>query len=346
MKTATKFNFKTFSVFVLSVLLCFTLAFSAACNNKSSSSSSSSTEETVVNPTDTQLVSNGDFEFSTFAKDTKFPVSSSISWSLSRDSKNSSSAISSDGNSGIIDTGAESEKYEEAAKKAKLPKDGETYYNPKTLYDYNLKESQEYFVFDKEEKNSNEDKLTMKGSKVLMLSNVTAKDDTPNEFTGTAQKFTSTSSLSLGQNEYARLSVWVKTKNLRFRYNQTGVGAYIALQNTVSSSCDPFVIKGINTEKDGVSQWVKYTIYLRSSDFATSSYKVTLGLGFGNKELREEYRKKFYGKELDVLFEEYNEKEGISYGHTSNFLLVKIPSESSLHGQIKKVVYTKENAAD
>lgn len=289
MKTATKFNFKTFSVFVLSVLLCFTLAFSAACNNKSSSSSSSSAEETVVNPTDTQLVSNGDFEFSTFAKDTKFPVSSSISWSLSRDSKNSSSAISSDGNSGIIDTGAESEKYEEAAKKAKLPKDGETYYNPKTLYDYNLKESQEYFVFDKEEKNSNEDKLTMKGSKVLMISNVTAKDDTPNEFTGTAQKFTSTSSLSLGKNEYARLSVWVKTKNLRFRYNQTGVGAYIAVQNTVSSSCDPFVIKGINTEKDGVSQWVKYTIYLRSSDFATSSYKVTLGLGFGNKELREEY---------------------------------------------------------
>ena len=65
-----------------------------------------------------------------------------------------------------------------------------------------------------------------------------------------------------------------------------------------------------------------------------------------SKELREEYRKKFYGKELDVLFEEYNEKEGISYGHTSNFLLVKIPSESSLHGQIKKVVYTKENAAD
>lgn len=65
-----------------------------------------------------------------------------------------------------------------------------------------------------------------------------------------------------------------------------------------------------------------------------------------SKELREEYRKKFYGKELDVLFEECNEKEGVSYGHTSNFLLIKVPSESSLHGQIKKVIYTKENAAD
>ena len=339
MKTATKFNFKTFSVFVLSVLLCFTLAFSAACNNQSSSSSSSA-EETVVNPTDTQLVSNGDFEFSTFATDTKFPVSSSISWSLSRDSKNSSSAISSDGNSGIIDTKAEADKYEEAAKKAKLPKDGENYYNPGTLYDYNIKEESEYFVFDKETKNSNEDKLPMKGSKVLMISNITAKDDTPDEFTGTAQKFTSTSSLSLGKNEYARLSVWVKTKNLRFRYNQTGVGAYIAVQNTVSSSCDPFVIKGINTEKNGVSQWVKYTIYLRSSDFATSSFKVTLGLGFGNRELREEY------VEGHAFFDDVN-FEKIEYAdYIAGVNATAVENKFNLYEQNSDKTYSKVPADD
>lgn len=339
MKTATKFNFKTFSVFVLSVLLCFTLAFSAACNNQSSSSSSSA-EETVVNPTDTQLVSNGDFEFSTFATDTRFPVSSSISWSLSRDSKNSSSAISSDGNSGIIDTKAEADKYEEAAKKAKLPKDGENYYNPGTLYDYNIKEESEYFVFDKETKNSNEDKLPMKGSKVLMISNITAKDDTPDEFTGTAQKFTSTSSLSLGKNEYARLSVWVKTKNLRFRYNQTGVGAYIAVQNTVSSSCDPFVIKGINTEKNGVSQWVKYTIYLRSSDFATSSFKVTLGLGFGNRELREEY------VEGHAFFDDVN-FEKIEYAdYIAGVNATAVENKFNLYEQNSDKTYSKVPADD
>lgn len=65
-----------------------------------------------------------------------------------------------------------------------------------------------------------------------------------------------------------------------------------------------------------------------------------------SKELREEYREQFYGKELDVLFEEYDAKAGLSYGHTSNFLLVKVPSKSSLHGQIKRIVYSKENAAD
>lgn len=65
-----------------------------------------------------------------------------------------------------------------------------------------------------------------------------------------------------------------------------------------------------------------------------------------SKKLREDYKEKFYGKELDVLFEEYDEKKGISYGHTSNFLLVKVTSKSNLHGQVKKVAYTKENAAD
>ena len=65
-----------------------------------------------------------------------------------------------------------------------------------------------------------------------------------------------------------------------------------------------------------------------------------------SKFLREEYRQKFYGKEMEVLFEEYDESNHISYGHTSNFLLVKKPSEHSLKGQIVKIVYSKENAAD
>ena len=180
----------------------------------------------------------------------------------------------------------------------------------------------------------------MKGSKVLMISNITAKDDTPDEFTGTAQKFTSTSSLSLGKNEYARLSVWVKTQNLRFRYNQTGVGAYIAVQNTVSSSCDPFVIKGINTEKNGVSQWVKYTIYLRSSDFATSSFKVTLGLGFGNRELREEY------VEGHAFFDDVN-FEKIEYAdYIAGVNATAVENKFNLYEQNSDKTYSKVPADD
>lgn len=44
-----------------------------------------------------------------------------------------------------------------------------------------------------------------------------------------------------------------------------------------------------------------------------------------SKELEINYFKKFIGKELEVLIE--TSKEGFSYGHTSNYLNVKIPSE-------------------
>lgn len=65
-----------------------------------------------------------------------------------------------------------------------------------------------------------------------------------------------------------------------------------------------------------------------------------------SKELREEYRKLFYGKEIEVLMEDYDAKTKTCYGHTSNFLLVKIPSDTDLHDKIVKVIYSKENAAD
>ncbi|MCQ2772740.1 MAG: tRNA (N(6)-L-threonylcarbamoyladenosine(37)-C(2))-methylthiotransferase MtaB [Bacilli bacterium] len=65
-----------------------------------------------------------------------------------------------------------------------------------------------------------------------------------------------------------------------------------------------------------------------------------------SKELREEYEKQFYGQELTVLFEDYNEKEGLAYGHTANYLLVKVPSNHSKHGEIERVLYNDKTKAD
>lgn len=65
-----------------------------------------------------------------------------------------------------------------------------------------------------------------------------------------------------------------------------------------------------------------------------------------SKELRQEYESRFYGKSLSILFEDFNAKESLAYGHSGNYLLVKIPSSRSLHGEIRDVVYTKEIAAD
>ena len=60
-----------------------------------------------------------------------------------------------------------------------------------------------------------------------------------------------------------------------------------------------------------------------------------------SKELEINYMKKFINKRLDVLIEEY--KDGYSYGHTSNFIYVKIKGEykhnESVNVKLKKVEY-------
>lgn len=54
-----------------------------------------------------------------------------------------------------------------------------------------------------------------------------------------------------------------------------------------------------------------------------------------SKELEINYMKKFIGSEVEVLVEEY--KDGYSYGHTGNYLYVKINKELP-HNEIVKVV--------
>lgn len=63
-------------------------------------------------------------------------------------------------------------------------------------------------------------------------------------------------------------------------------------------------------------------------------------------ELRENYKKRFFGLKMPVLFEEYDSKTGYAYGHTSNYLLVKVKSDSPLHGEMRFVTYNNETASD
>lgn len=54
-----------------------------------------------------------------------------------------------------------------------------------------------------------------------------------------------------------------------------------------------------------------------------------------SKELEEDYMKKYLGKEVEVLIEEY--KDGYSYGHTGNYLYVKIEGKYP-HNEFAKVI--------
>ena len=60
-----------------------------------------------------------------------------------------------------------------------------------------------------------------------------------------------------------------------------------------------------------------------------------------SNELWDKYTDNFVGKEVEVLIEQYDEKNHINIGHTSNYLEVKIPNSENSVGKIIKVKYKK-----
>jgi len=65
-----------------------------------------------------------------------------------------------------------------------------------------------------------------------------------------------------------------------------------------------------------------------------------------SKKLRKEYEEKFYGRELEVLFEEYDPKSHTIQGHTPNYLLVRVKGEESQRGTFGFVTYDSSVASD
>ena len=303
-----KINMKKLFTVILSVMLIFCMAFTFACdkggnNNSGSSSSSSSTSATdqKVTQTDTQAVKNGDFQFGTDEK-SSYPKYTGINWTRSVAGKSSRT-------SGVIDT--EDSAYNKLADENKpvlTEANGEneaTYFNPRTPEYYGLVKAEDKFVFNAEsyEDGDNEDGLVTSGSKILMIHNET----TAEAGRGAAIKFTSSSSLTTSTG-YAKLTVWVLTKDLKTIQGDTQeFGAYISVASTLSLSQPPLMVKNINT--NGV--WAEYTIYIEASDIANSRYTVTLGLGMGTANYKAEYVEGFAYFD-NVHFEEIEEAEYVA----------------------------------
>ena len=60
-----------------------------------------------------------------------------------------------------------------------------------------------------------------------------------------------------------------------------------------------------------------------------------------SNKLWDEYTNKFVNKSVEVLVEQYDSKNKYNIGHTSNYLEVKIPSESDKSGEIIKTIFKK-----
>ncbi len=127
-----------------------------------------------------------------------------------------------------------------------------------------------------------------KDTRVLMIHNEKKTDN----YIGTAQKFTSSSTVTVKAGEVANFSVWVKTSHLvsssannkedTTAYNR---GAYIQITHSVGGkTCQPLEVKNIN-----VNEWTKYEFQLYSSSFADSTFSIILGLGQSGGSDKEEY---------------------------------------------------------
>lgn len=118
-----------------------------------------------------------------------------------------------------------------------------------------------------------------------------------NKTIGLAQKFTSSSNVTVPAGTAAKFSVWVKTADLQTSTtggaSQKAInrGAYITITHSVGAkSLDAFEVKNIDT--DGVTEnngWVQYSFYLKSAAYADTTFSIVLGLGQGGGTDRFEY---------------------------------------------------------
>ena len=123
---------------------------------------------------------------------------------------------------------------------------------------------------------------------VLMIHNYRESDGVY----GTAQYYTSSTTITLSAGTAAELSVWVRTNKLERGYEHLGAhpvtengGAYVGVVNTVGSkTLDELQIKNINTD----GEWQQYSLYIRANTFASTTFRIKLGLGQGASDNRDE----------------------------------------------------------
>lgn len=285
-----------------------------ACSKKSDKPKVDQSEISTDQTTDVSRIKNGSFEFDA-AKETTPIVTSPKSWSRS-------SVLTSKAASGVIDT--ETSAWDKLTKTGGITpaneSEAESKWSEMNVYDRlqyiktwkesNKNKSVDDLKFYKDHYNISADDIPAndvnpgthytesdvaagKNTKVLMIRNKYTSSS------GTAQSFTSSSSLTLPAGTSAKVSLWVKTSQLTYYYHNgekqsenqdlavlKNRGAYIGISRTVAGkSKDQVLVKNIDTEKISAENksngWVKYEFYLQGSEYASSTFTMVLGLGQG-----------------------------------------------------------------
>lgn len=285
------------------VLLSSTMCFLAACDEDTTDKDTTST----TTQTDTQTIANGNFEF--YNNDTGLnPIASVNNWTQG----SGTSVPESTAASGIVNTAkdvwsdlTESKIALADVNAATANWDNASVYDKLKFYEDCSIENKddfddyEYFNIDFEDIPACENPGTHDydgtsepaddaETSVLMIHNYRS------DSSGTAQHYSSSSVITLDAGTSAKVSVWVKTLDLTYNVDTpvtANRGAYIGVTHTVGgTTLDQMQIKNIETssvtENNG---WVQYTVYIKASSYATSTFNLELGLGQGTGDNRFEY---------------------------------------------------------
>ncbi len=333
MKDSIKNRKKNFLALCLSVMMLSSVAAFAACGSNgsdSSSTDSSSSSASTSAEKDTGLIKNANFK--TYDEDNLLNTSVT-GWTRSTNSSSSGTALTSKTASGILDLSEDAWKdltgsyYDDpdtvttlTEAQAEAVWDKLTVRDKLAYYDQWKEDNSgdtiskeldfyESFNIDSEDipdierfKTHHADTDENKDDRVLMIHNEyeTTSTSLKYEALGTAQKFTSSSTVTVKAGTSAQFSVWVKTQDLQCSSSlgqaqeAVGKGAYISVTHSVGgTSLDAYKIENINTEHmsglEGTNGWKQYSFLLKGSSYADTTFSLELGLGQGGGTYRGEY---------------------------------------------------------
>lgn len=247
--------------------------------------------ESVTDPTytysdkdDSEFITNSKFSYNLKTKQSSdFPVASPSGWSKSTENSTSSTV-----NSGVVDTSEEGWE----ALLTTLYKDSDF-----VNYVRNAYREEVIAAMDKENPTDSDMNTFIKEHKgydgenvfpanpareggdkyVYMLNNYAKSEDYGY---GTAQKVTSSSTVTVGAGETYKITFWVKTLNLTATTEESPLANVRITNSFGGNSQAEYRIENINTE----GEWKQYTIYVEGDPDYSTTFGIVLALGRGGKD--------------------------------------------------------------
>ena len=282
-------NFKLKSLLILLLLLVmsFSLALATACDSDEDNASKDPTYS--YTDVDEGLIKNGTFSLGTTeTKLNAFPKTSTTGWT-----KSSNADVATASKTGVVDVKDVAWKelmknlysdsgtlnfikavnnITDADVKAAIKQEkGDDSYTPTSsdIKDYIIENYYNSFFVNPGKYSSD-----VTDTKVYMMNNYTSRSYIGK---GSAQRITSTTSLTLNKDSVVKISVWVKTLNL-VSQNKNDNGAFVMLSN---------IINGVNKAPVAITnitdtEWTEYSFYVKSDDFYNCQVTLVLGLGYDN----------------------------------------------------------------